>query len=114
MNKIIKSIIKYVLLGFLVFSFTTCLIVFKKNYELNKINKECLLLVKEIEEYQKVITELETINNEGLSKQDKINKLQQELKKIGNNSDEDKIKNVEELIKKNPDFKKIFDKLGNS
>ena len=48
------------------------------------------------------------------SEQDKINKLQQELKKIGNNSDEDKIKNVEELIKKNPDFKKIFDKLGNS
>ena len=79
MNKIIKSIIKYILLGFLVFCFTTCLIVFKKNYELNKINKECLSLMNEIEEYQKVITELETINNEGLSKQDKINKLNERV-----------------------------------
>jgi len=43
------------------------------------------------------------------SEQDKIKKLQQEL-----NLDEDKLKNVEELIKQNPDFKSIFDKLGNS
>lgn len=33
MNKLLKIIIKYVLLGLLVFSFTTCLIIYKKNYE---------------------------------------------------------------------------------
>lgn len=79
MNKILKIFIKYVLLGFLVFSFMTCLIVFKKNYELNKINKECLLLMNEIEEYKKVIIELEKINSEGLSQQEKINKLNERV-----------------------------------
>jgi peptidoglycan hydrolase CwlO-like protein len=96
MNKILKIIIKYVLLGFLVFSFTTCLIIFKKNYELNLINKECLSLIDEIEEYQKVIVELETINNEGLSQQDKINKLNERVDSL-NRQIEDYKNNISRL-----------------
>ena len=45
------------------------------------------------------------------SEQDKIMVLKEQLKKFENNGDEEGIKNMEELIKQNPDFKDILDKL---
>lgn len=52
----------------------------------------------EIDEYQKVIIELETINNEGLSQQDKINKLNER---------------VDSLNKQIDDYKNNINKLNN-
>ena len=45
------------------------------------------------------------------SEQEKIMKLKEELKKLEDIGDEQGIKNMEEFIKQNPDFKKILDKL---
>ena len=57
------------------FSFTTCFIFWHKNYQLNKNNKHVLSLINELDEYKKVVVELEVINNEGLNKKDIINTL---------------------------------------
>ena len=53
----------------------------------------------------------ENNNKEKDSEKEKIKRLKEELEKLGNDRGEEGIKNIEELIKQNPEFKNILEKL---